>query len=975
MSNIEILDKDLPINSKTCENPDIMNQFHIELDNFEEELKKDPNIKSEQFEQILYAWLVWLLDDVDDKKTFDIILKKLESKSEKITIEDIDTLRVVLGSLEDKEISKSDLNELAEAIDAIRVERKWLRSLEWEALRTRNQIILEKQALEKAKKKLAGYTDKLKKFKTQHPIWTKALISLLPATITAKLFSKAKEYDENDMFGFSKIIEQVKSALANIAIPFFSWFAPKEMRDFLVDIKKDSSFLLQMVETDWLPEIKKFANEISGNLWHVWENISELTSNKVDRLKDGLHGYFLHYIRENMNPKLQDKDFDNFFSEWFTKLKNRGVSIKGDFEDFIENIQKWDANIDMVFSALWLGIASASDFVYLAVKKWIIDAKYIWLNILEKGWEIVFESIMFFPKMTNIVLWKGSLEDFYTSLKKIWPDSMSEDYKNMILANIYRLLNFTTTGSILKNISAIPFYALSAVSGQLSEWISKSRIALDSLMWKTNSKLKVLADIEELLWKWENRIYKDVLTATKKYEKASIVSAALSTSKWNYDKFSQILKKADLEDLLNTEFRNLTSDNFSKKAWQYISSYLEKTVVDIKAPLWQVKDLVESVKIWSTWIFSKTKLLQDASKIYSEALLSNAKMLQNDKIFKFYQKYPNLFKKTIAESKITNVLDLASIQGEIKDIWWFFNELKVLVKSFPEFAKFIFGHAPILILGWIHMKEIFKDLEKGELSKTGKEITTFLAELTPVIWPLTLTYDELKQWHLMAGGANALWVGIDTYILINISRATQESILKTWAKMTYRPILDTAKFSLQSIKAIGKIWKDMVQVGKNWFKKEALKVFWQNLKAKSGKIAFGIWLIVALWYTAKEIIHEMKLWRINDKIMTFAKIAREKWGVGVMENYINENFESFDKDTKEGLLMYVFNTYLWDPIINPIIKELNIDDKNKILSVIDFEKTADPIFIENLNRFVGIANKLWYKFQMTGVDGNPIYIG
>jgi len=49
-----------------------------------------------------------------------IILKKLENKSEKITIEDIDTIRAVLGTLEDKEINRSDLNELAEAIDEIR---------------------------------------------------------------------------------------------------------------------------------------------------------------------------------------------------------------------------------------------------------------------------------------------------------------------------------------------------------------------------------------------------------------------------------------------------------------------------------------------------------------------------------------------------------------------------------------------------------------------------------------------------------------------------------------------------------------------------------------------------------------------------------------------------------------------------------------------------------------------------------------
>gem|GEM_PF-4679073 len=57
------------------------------------------------------------MDDVKDKKAFEIILDKLSNKEVKITVEDIDNIRTILLDLEDKDIDQLDLKELKKIID------------------------------------------------------------------------------------------------------------------------------------------------------------------------------------------------------------------------------------------------------------------------------------------------------------------------------------------------------------------------------------------------------------------------------------------------------------------------------------------------------------------------------------------------------------------------------------------------------------------------------------------------------------------------------------------------------------------------------------------------------------------------------------------------------------------------------------------------------------------------------------------
>jgi hypothetical protein len=252
---------------------DILKDFKDELNIFKNQIEKKQNWENisfdiEKYEKAIYNWLVDLqnnITDLSDRERFKKVLEKLNNPSETISIEEIDFLSDMLEKLEHVALEKTDLEKLNKSV-------KELDSLRWE-LNTLKWVIENNPKLKEIKEKIENYKQKLEVFSVEHPIWTKALIMLLPANL-AWLFSNEnienKSSDSWLLSGIKEIFGKIQDFMAQMAVVFFSWLAPKEMKEFLTKIKEDL----------WKIDPKVLAM-FSGKFSSVTDKVSKIDSKAV----------------------------------------------------------------------------------------------------------------------------------------------------------------------------------------------------------------------------------------------------------------------------------------------------------------------------------------------------------------------------------------------------------------------------------------------------------------------------------------------------------------------------------------------------------------------------------------------------------------------------------------------------------------------------------------------------------------------
>jgi len=182
------------------EQKNIFQDFKTELNSFKEQIEKKASWESisidvEKYEKSLWNGLKPLennISDTKEKTKFLKIVNKLLYSTEQVDTQDIIFLEHILDWLESKELEHTDLEALKESIKQLSPTKSKLSKL-------KQTVYPKKTEIEETKKKIEKYKEKLKTFSKKHPIWTKALIMLLPASLVW-LFKKKEENTKSSIW-------------------------------------------------------------------------------------------------------------------------------------------------------------------------------------------------------------------------------------------------------------------------------------------------------------------------------------------------------------------------------------------------------------------------------------------------------------------------------------------------------------------------------------------------------------------------------------------------------------------------------------------------------------------------------------------------------------------------------------------------------------------------------------------------------
>ncbi len=931
----------------------IFQDFKNELNSFKKQIEKKNSwetisIDIEKYEKALWKWLKPLEKQISnniERKRFSNIVDKLISPTEQVDTQDIVFLETVLDSLESKEVEQTDLDALKETIKELSPTKLKLSQLK--------QTVAPE--VKKVEEKITSYKEKLKSFSKKHPIWTKALIMLLPASLVWLFKKKEKTTDTPvpaGMWNIWKVINKIKwwfsflnDWMAKIAMMFFTlpWVgAPKEMQDLLAKMSELK---------DVNPEIlKKFGGSMKSVKGDIKE-VKKVSEEEVEKYKNKFKARLPKFVKNTFGKNITEAQVNKIMWKLnFKEMYEKTINNPNIFDGLIEWIKlPFEWFFDLILLLKNEKIINKTDIV-----------KALFTKITGKFVEYWTKSVWLLTSVSSIVLWKVSINDFKKELWKLY--NKDPDLWNAVLFS----LMYRTWWWMLRLIWSVAEFMVATTNWLLFDNRSVKdslEIAKSSLKWNIDFHIKTMEDIiSSLPDSDKKKIQEQIETIQKQLssfnKNAKIVKAFNEAKKVklkDWEKFYDVVKEKyinlfpndDVDDILH-DFKNINT----KKAFrsmlvndlEWIWTWLNREVNNIKAYIWKI----------FLWNNSEKFVINNLSKRMQSLNKYLVNTIKEDGFFsklksKFYKLF--LFPEWM---KIQYAADKTIFKfKDVKTAEDFAKNFKTLIQSSPETVKDLIWHAPIIAIAWIDLSE------NKPLSNRLKDIVKDLMYWVPFVGPITLIHDgsrknNFKPTQIAVWSALFIW---DTYFLIKARRDNEVLEFIT------RPITDVAdlfgmisrwwaniyKFSVDGVKlyrAWDLTWAEFLDLIRTNFKS-----IWKLFESWKWKL----WLI--LWWLW---IWELVFASNNSFKKDMEQLKKEcKNDINCMDMKIKKIWSNLNKETKAEFIALAYGIRTWN--VEGVTWKY---ENGKYQIILHKEYGAIPSITEfNLTkwRILGVLQRYWEK--------------
>ena len=831
---------------------DILKEYKVQL----QELKKQ--IKENNF----------------DKNHFDTLVKGLwknvELKNE-VSEKDIDDLINYLENLEENELNEATLESMKNALNEIKKTKKSLDKLKKEV----DKIDDKKKMLEE---KVNKYKEKFKKISEKHPFWTKALLSLLPDKLKW-LFLPKKQLSNVDSSDFFQIINKMKEFLSKFFTPIlaflFPFFAPKELKDFLQNIKND----LWNVD---LGILSKF----TGKLWETFELSQEKKEELLNKINEKLKVAIKNTIKKISGENITEEKLNRIMEK---------INVKGLYNDS-EILKVWEAlDWKKVEWANWakawiewltLPFKLASKIFYVLNQEWYISIWDVVVHFGKKSGEIVLNSFSLLWSGVELIKWTISPGNFEKEVKDLL-DTSPETWKLILSIMMYRhwWVLFSTVWKISEYLGKFIIYSLSGES-------SAYKTVVSGLKWNVDEYLRVLKKFNSLVPE-DIKVQKlSLLEKTiKDLEKANELIKILNknpqiTGRQLKDKYPKLAK------FLWDNIDNLDA----KKLRSVLSANIENIWKSLNLFIWEVPAYVSKTFKWIVW---EKYLLNDLGKRIETTTKYLANVVRDDTLFWKTKSFLSRFWLTKEMLEIDPTYDKMVFKfKDVKTFKEFGNNLLILAKQSPEILRFMFDKLPIFVVAWLSVDSA----KEGDLW----EIVKNLSLLVPVIGSWFMLVDSLYVWK-----ENLTQTYIASVLLIwEFGYIGYKWLIKRDLKWIINFILKPGKDLAEIVWAISKTvftsWKVAKDFGKiviNWVSiknLDELKLLYKNkLSPALVKNPRLVPFLLVFWFGTYLFADD------NDFIKEFKKTC--KWD---LDDCLKAKWAELENEEKAQVIEASFKTHL-----------------------------------------------------------------
>jgi len=956
----------------------LIQDFKKELKDYEKQIKENILTKSEKdsLELSFAKWLLGLKNNIkhlspEVQKKYEEVMKKLSDPNVDLKPEDIHFIIELLDSFskQSKEIEsdylvqldKTDLAEMKESIKEIRERKKELNSLKW-SIGVKTDIKKVTQLSEKAKK----YVEQLKVFEKEHPYWTKALMMLIPKEILATFFKTEKDDDNFWKMGkvmetiaknnkkidtkeITQMLKQFKWWVTSILVFLFDWIAPKEMREFLANVKKD---FWNLSERDLLLVKSKLGGGVvnintvvkESKEWIEWEK------DKIQKILDSFVVKTQKTVKRFANKDISQQEA--------RKLVEK-MKIKELLEENTENVQSiyermfWDPSKAKLENPN--DLAAGLEIVSLPFRFF-----YRMVSVLHKEGYIKLSDILvyFKDKSVDVVLWTLWL---LWGTKSILSGEIPTD---KLVANLKEMMN--EDPSIGKEVLAIILYRhgwiVFSTIANLVEFMGKSVIY--GLTWETNV-IKNFVD----LYKWNVNEYVRVLK--------KLANEVPEADKWGVLK-NLIIEIEQMENAGNflsifnenrtknpnmkvseliTEYENKFWKSFPFKADEFInepitSRKFRAEVAKNISNIWKsTENTISKLSAWLSsfkWMAWEQALLKEYWEHMKSVSAYLGEMILNDNIFsRLYSKYKN-FEKFLKVAQFDELYNKGVFRfSSIEKANDFFKELWALAKESPTLVKNIIWKIPIISVVWF----------TAATTESKEEMVKNMAFLFPLIWEGYMVYDAMYNWKedlTQATLWSVLFATSSGYIIYQL---TKKDFRKIW-KFLLWPLPD--------------IWEIITFLSKTWF--TATKVAWDALKLiknwrfsikelskliefkfpklhlKFSKL-WKVWILLIIIFWGLDLAFASDEWA-KEEIEKYKKECGDN--INCIDNKIRQDWFGLDNETKGQFLslsVYLKTGYYCDVKYKNWQFVLLVSEKNKAVPNYLFLERVKLLLQETLNRW------------------------
>ena len=885
---------------------DLIKEFKKDIDFLKNQVEKKENgetlsIDVESYEQGLYEGISWLennIKDSNDKIKFLEIKGVLLDKNKQISSEQLRWLWEIFIKLEQTDLEQNDLDNLRNSIETLRKSKSKLnalrQSVSW-------NLTPEQEKIKEVKEKVKKYKDKLIDFSTEHSIWTKALILLLPAKL-AVLF-KPKEKTQSDTtennWALWWALGQIKDLFwkmewfaAQIATVFFSWFAPKEMIKLLAEIKSDFADvdpkLLDKFKWEFSSVTEKFKNYSPEKLKDSVELIENRLRTIIPKAVKKIN--WKDIPEDKLNDIIDKINVKEFFKNDTQEMEKLVKYFKDGEENGANYVKAWFEWITLPFK-LFIRIFS------VLKKEDCISYTDLWVHFLKKTWEIFMGTFWLMGSGVSYLTWKIDGKNFEQSLKDVFAESPDE------AKEIFAIMLYRHWWLVFSTLWAISNYVWKYVIYTSSGETSFTKTILSWLRWNVDEYVRVLKKFSNIADFWElkslSQLVEKILNELD--EANNIVKLLWENKGISGNKFIKMYeKKFWKKPTILWDIKGLTYDKLQSEIASKISNiwgWLDRDISALKSMWWK----------YFKWINSSSYLLDDLSKNikHTSSYLSN--VVKNDNIF-------NKARSQLKKLWLTkNMMEIDPLYDKLvfkfnspenaKD---FFSNLAKLSKQSPELLNFIFDKTPLFLVAWL-------SAAKGD---TLKEFWEQLLYLVPFFGSWYMLVDAMD-----AGKENLAQAWISTILLWTETwYATYQLVTnwKEWAKNVlryifkpWRDIVEIAWFLSKTWVTTLRLWQDAFKLMKAWklnfddFK----KVFEKFPKLKAKWKVWFLLLAVFLWYEY--------VFADESEIEGFVKDCKKDWKVdwkvdiSCMDKEIKKQWKDLSNDEKAKFIAMSYWIRTW----------------------------------------------------------------
>ena len=799
------------------EQKNILQDFKSELNTFKEQIEKKAswktvNIDIEKYEKSLWNWLKPLENNIsDDRKTkFSNIVDKLLSPTEQVDTSDIIFLETVLDGLESKEIEQTDLEALQETIKELSPTKSKLSQLKQTLTPEVKQV----------EEKITKYKEKLKSFSKTHPIWTKALIMLLPASLIW-LFKQKKLPDTKVPAWMGKIwdmINKIKwlfssldSWMAKIAMMFFTFpwiWAPKEMQDLLADMSSS----LKNVSKDVLA---KFWGSLWGTLKWIKGKTEKEIKKEEQKLKEKIKLRIPNFVKNNFWKKISKEQVEKVLKRINVKALIKNTKNNNNW------FNEWLELVTMPFDIFYRLLLALEDENIIS---WMDIVKYISFLPVDTMIQYGKKTYSLLFGIWSTAMWKTTLPEFKIFLKKLYKKD-SKAWQEVLDNLMYRW-----SWWILKIVWSVWEFATKAFvwsfADNMSFW-ETIKIMKDSLKWNIDHHIESFKELVQWL----------PPEASKEFKKNEKGLNALKATVETFDTNAKLVKayneaqkemknipnwKKNLAELMEEKYKKLfpwskiNELGFLKKDGKYIDESTLRTKLIDKinwVGLW-LDDWIKTIRasFWEKFlgINSGSYVLDDIAKDLKTTNRYLAKSITSDFWSRTLWKNMSKFKLVMASMNLEYARNRVAFKfNDVKSAQDFFRNLKTLAQESPSFVKELIWYSPIIVIAGL---EFSKD---EKLSEKIKWLWKTLMELVPLVGPFliikdALYKDDIKPWQAL------VWGGLLVSDLWFAKVAWKDG---KFLEFMARPFTDVAGVIWMWIRwwvNIRKFWADGVKLVSKW---------------------------------------------------------------------------------------------------------------------------------------------------------------